>query len=62
MFARPRLKTSMVILAMTLVVLYGYGCHLIFSGVQNEGNVVRVQHFECPKSWAEIGFLGYLPY
>jgi HEAT repeat protein len=25
----------MVILAMTLVVLYGYGCHLIFSGVQN---------------------------
>lgn len=34
MFTIPKLKTSIVILILTLAVLYGYGCHLIFSGVQ----------------------------
>lgn len=34
MFKRPKPKTSILILILTLAVLYGYGSHLIFSGVQ----------------------------
>jgi len=34
MVAIPKFKTSILIFMVTLFVLYGYGCHLIFSGVQ----------------------------
>ena len=34
MVAIPKLKTALIILMATLFVLYGYGCHLIFSGVR----------------------------
>lgn len=34
MIAIPKLKTANFILMVTLLVLYGYGSHLIFSGVQ----------------------------
>ena len=34
MIAIPKLKTSIFILMVTLLALFGYGSHLIFSGVQ----------------------------
>lgn len=34
MFARPKPLTALVIMAVTIVTLYGYGSHLLFSGVK----------------------------
>ena len=34
MAAIPKLRTALFIMVATVLVLYGYGCHLIFSGVQ----------------------------
>jgi len=40
----PKLKTAMVIMAVTILGLYGFGCRMIFNGVQQYARSAKVAY------------------